>query len=222
LKTFTLKDRSEVDIRVAQEIKNHQDLMYQTSQQVQALSKGLDALVMRHGEVIAKADSDRKQVLISFENLHQEVLKKLDQFFQRIGDLESKCLELQSHLDFRLDEFQEHFLTKEDHVKATYPHFAKLAVLQEEVGSNYDFFQKAVSDLKAHAADQLEGVRKDIPSVEEFKPLKKEMEDHFQAFKIDFIGLVKEIALLKKAVGYDQKKFENVYTLIERLKERVQ
>jgi hypothetical protein len=35
---------------------------------------------------------------------------------------------------------------------------------------------------------------------------------------VDFDGLVKEIAILKKAVAYDQKKFENVYTLIERLK----
>jgi hypothetical protein len=41
------------------------------------------------------------------------------------------------------------------------------------------------------------------------------MEDKFQDFKVDFDGLVKEIALIKKAVAYDQKKFENVYTLIE-------
>jgi hypothetical protein len=37
-------------------------------------------------------------------------------------------------------------------------------------------------------------------------------------FKIDFEGVARELMMVKKNVAYGEKKFENIYTLIERLK----
>lgn len=218
MKTFTLKDRSEVDIRVAQEIKNHQDWMYQTGQAIRTLKEGLDALSAVHERSFSKLNSDHKSVLIAFENLQEEVLKKLQGFLQRIGDLESKCIHLQLELGDRLYEFAQNYTTKEDNLKSHALQWSKFKELDEKMKSKSDLFDTEFSSVRSQLNDQIEGVRKEIPSVDEFKPLKKGMEEAFQVFKVDFDGLVKEIALLKKAVAYDQKKFENVYTLIERLK----
>lgn len=219
MKTFTPKDRSEVDLRVSQEIKNHQDWMYQIGQSIRTLKEGLAALAIIHERNVSKVDSDHKSVLIAFENLQEEVLGKLDVFYQRIGDLESKCIHLQLELGDKLYEFSQTYTTKEENLKSHAFQWSKFKELDEKIKSKNDFFDTEFTNVRSQLKDQVEGVLKEIPSIDEFKPLKKEMEDTFQAFKVDFAGLVKEIAIIKKAVAYDQKKFENVYTLIERLKE---
>ena len=46
------------------------------------------------------------------------------------------------------------------------------------------------------------------------------MEEAFQILNVNYSGILKEISLIKKDISYSQKKFENIYTLIERLKEQ--
>lgn len=219
LKTFTLKDKSEVDLRVAQEIKNHQDWMYEVGQSIRILKEGLAALAAIHEKNLSKVQSEHKSVLIAFENLEENVLRKLDVFTQRIGDVETKCINLQLELGDKLYEFSQNYTTKEENVKSDAFLWSKFKELDEKMKSKNDFVDTQFIRSRSQLKEEIEGVRKEIPSIEEFKPLKKEMEETFQAFKVDFAGLIKEIALIKKAVAYDQKKFENIYTLIERLKE---
>lgn len=218
MKTFTPKGKSNAEIKAEQELKDSQDFAYNTNQSLQTLSQGIVSLSIQHEKVMSKSDSDRKAVLISFENLQEEVLGKLNDFCQRIGDLESKCIQIQLDYGDKLYDFSQNFVTKEEHVKSTAFLWGKFKELDEKINTKSGFIDTEFARVKSQVNDQVEGVRKEIPSVEEFKPIRKEMEDKFQTFKVDFDGLVKEIAILKKAVAYDEKKFENVYTLIERLK----
>lgn len=212
------KGKSEVDLRVSQEIKNHQDWMYQIGQQIQSISQHLVSLSMQHEKTVSKCESDRKEILIAFENFQQEVLNKTSNFFQRLGDLETRCINLQLELGDKLYQFSQNCATKEEHVKSSAFHWGKFKELDEKIKAEKDFVNTEFVKIRGQLNDRVEGFRKDIPSIDEFKPLKKDMENAFQAFKVDFIGLIKEIAILKKAIAYDQKKFENVYTLIERSK----
>lgn len=219
MKTFTPKERSEVDLRVAQEIKNHQDWMYQTGQYIRGLKEGLAALGVMNEMNAAKLHSDHKSILIEFENLQEEVSNKLNTFFHRIGNLEARCSQLQLELGDKLYEFSQTYTTKEENVKCHAFQWSQFKELDQKIKSKNNFFETEFSSLRSQLKDQIECVRKEIPSVHEFKPLKKEMEDTFQSFKVDFAGIVKEIALIKKDVAYAEKKFENIYTLIKRLKE---
>ena len=68
-------------------------------------------------------------------------------------------------------------------------------------------------------SSDLSQAKKELTPVEpEIDPVQQMIDERFNVFKIDFDGLVRELAILKRAVAYDEKKFENIYTLIERLK----
>lgn len=162
--------------------------------------------------------NQKKELEIGFENLKEIVTKQLSEFLQRMGNVESKCVEIAQKLEDQLDAFSREYLTKESFVSALSPEIQMIESLSKELSERNSYIETQFSRLKSFTDDQVVQVRKEIPSVEEFKPLRKVMSESFDAFQIDFDGLVKEIALLKKAVAYDQKKFENVYTLIERLK----
>lgn len=218
MKTFTHKERSEVDIRIAQELKNHQDFVYQTNQGLQNLNTTLMSMSLLHEKGQSNFFNQKKELEIGFENLKEIVTKQLSEFLQRMGNLESKCVEIAQKLEDQLDEFSREYLTKESFVSALSPEIQMIESLSKELSERNSYIETQFSKLKSFTDDQVVQVRKEIPSVEEFKPLRKVMSESFDAFQIDFDGLVKEIALLKKAVAYDQKKFENVYTLIERLK----
>lgn len=161
----------------------------------------------------------KQELQIAFDNLKDDVTNQLKEFSKRIGDVETRCQEILKNHEDSLDDFSKDYLTKESFVGAFYPAMQKMDNLSTEVNKKNSYMETEFSRVRSHINDQVEGVKKEIPSVEEFKPLKGEMNESFQSMAIDFKGLVKEIALLKKAVAYDQKKFENVYTLIERLKE---
>jgi len=57
------------------------------------------------------------------------------------------------------------------------------------------------------------------PKADPHEPLRKEVQEMLNTMSIDFQGLIREIAILKKTTAYSEKKFENIYTLIDRLKE---
>jgi hypothetical protein len=72
LKTFTPKERSEVDIRIAQEIKNHQDWMYEIGQSIRILKEGLAGLSVIHERNLSKLDSEHKSILDCISRILQE------------------------------------------------------------------------------------------------------------------------------------------------------
>lgn len=217
MKTFTPKDRSEVDIRVAQEIKNHKDLLYEAHQKINALNEGVISLSLAHEKSRNEFSRQAQSVLISFENLRESVDDVLKQVGKRLGDAESKLFEI-------LDEFNE---LKEE---VAISHIDKeqfeslFDELENRIVSNHlkqaqknDSLNNYVQNLQQKATEDLRTLREELaPKEPEIK--KEDLEKKFDVWKVDFDGLVKEIAILKKAVAYDQKKFENVYTLIERLK----
>jgi hypothetical protein len=220
LKTSTLKQRSEVDVRVAQELKNDKDFKYETNQSLQTLARGISALSEKHDKVQANSHSDRKALLIEFENLRESVLDSMKEMDQRLGDVETKMFEvLDSFTDLR-EEYELRYLTKQEFYDAFVPEVKALDDIQQKMIKDKDYFNFALSTLKNQFKQDIQVVKEDLtPKIPEVDPIKAQLDERFKVFKVDFDGLVREIGFLKKAVAYDQKKFEHIYTLIERLKE---
>lgn len=220
MNSFTPKGKSDVEIRAAQELKDARDFQYNTNQTLNSLKEGIISLSMQHEKVMAKCDSDRKALLIEFENLREWILASFKEMNKRLGDAESKLFEvLDAFTDLR-EEAGSCYLTREDFVES-------FDELEQKICSNHlkqtmksDHLLGSFDQLKGQAKLDLENLRKELtPVPPEVDPVQAQIDERFAVFKIDFDGLVKEISLLKRAVFYDQKKFENVYTLIERLKE---
>lgn len=220
MKTFTPKKRSEEQIREEQEAINQKNWMYETGQSINFLLDGLRKVSTFQENLVAKSASDRKEVLIAFENLKDSVDRIQKEVNRRVGDAEKKLFEILDQFNDLKEEVSLHYLSKEDYEEA-------ISKIERTVSANHlhntlknDGFYHNLTQLQAKATEDLRLLREELtPKQPEIDPIKSQLDERMAVWKVDFDGLVREIALLKKAVSYDQKKFENVYTLIERLKE---
>ena len=201
MKTFTHKDRSELEIRVAQEIKNHQDWMYEVGQSINLLKEKFVSLSQQQDSLAAGNANDHKSLLIAFENLKESVHKKFTDLVDRIGVVESNLYNLAANFRSLKEDVSEDFIKKESFEEA-------LSNLESVVVSHHlthtlknDNFNQYLQQLKGQAIQDLEKLRQDLaPKPSQFDPIKEQVDERFKTWKIDFDGLVKEIALLKK--GY--------------------
>lgn len=220
MKTSTPRGISDADLRAAQELKNDRDFKYETNQSIQSLAQGLAALTIKNEKAHSSSHSDRKALLIEFENLRESVLESMKEMDQRLGDVESKLFEvLDSFTDLK-EEIVLKNLTKQEFYNAYVKEVKHLDDLEKKVAERGDYFNYALATIKAQFKQDIEVVKKDLtPVIPEVDPVDVKLDERFKVLKVDFDGLVREIAILKRSVAYDQKKFENIYTLIERLKE---
>lgn len=212
--------KSEVELRVAQEIKNHQEWQYNVGQSLLNLGDQILSLSKRIEGDMAKNVSDRTSVQIGFENLKEEIVSEVKQINQRLGDVESKLFELlQDFIDLR-DRVELEYLTRGDFITALAPEVRKIDLVERELTLKADYFNLAVHSVRQQFKDHIEQVKKDLtPVVPEVDPVDTKLNERFKVFKVDFDGLMKEIAVIKNNVAYGEKKFENIYTQIARLKE---
>lgn len=211
---------SKADFQAAQQQKDGIDFINHTNQGLQTLSTAIISLSIQNEKVTAKTASDHKSLLIEFENLKEVVLKSLKKMDQRLGDFESKLIELLNHFTNLREETSIKYLQKKEFYDSRVLEVKNIDDLQRQMIEKKDYMNFAISTLKNQFQQDLEVVKKELtPTPPEVDPIKQQLDERFKVLKIDLDGLIKEIELLKKAISYDQKKFENVYTLIERLKE---
>lgn len=212
--------KSEVDQRVAQELKNNQDFIYETNQKLQSLSEGIIALALQHEKIKGKSESDLKELHIAFENFRETILDSYKGMLQRLGESEQKVSEITKAFCKLETTLKASYITRDDFKSIVETLENKISAIEFDFKENHDYFNFCLDRIKGHFSNQIDSVKKDLtPVVPEIDPIKAQLDDRFKVFKVDFDGLVREISILKKSVAYDQKKFENIYTLIERLKE---
>lgn len=222
LKTSTLKQRSEVDVRVAQELKNDRDFKYQISQLVQNTARDLAELKKKQEKDRTDSYSDLKSIEINFQNLRKYVLDSIKEVESKVGDFQSKMIGLMDSFNKLQEDVVLKHLTKQEFYHVYVKEVEQIDSIENRLTQRDDHFNFALETLKGQLRQEIQSVKKELtPEVPEVDPIKQQLDERFKVLKVDFDGLVKEIAILKKAVAYDQKKFENIYTLIERLKEGV-
>lgn len=217
---FTHKDRSEVDIRAAQEIKNHQDLMYETHQKMNSLNESINSLSMAHEKSKAKAANDHQKLLIDFENLKQTVDKQFKDLVDRFGKVESLLFQSLSVFKNIKEEVSSGCVKKTEFEKSIED--LENTVISDRLKQSLknDNFNHNFSLVTGQLEEEFKKLRKEIDSQpSEIDPIMALVDERFKVWKVDCDGLYKDISVLKKSVQYDQKKFEHIYTLIERLKE---
>ena len=211
--------RSEVDIRIAQELKNNQDFIYQTNQSLQNLKRDLTYLTDKYKELFGEVGNNRKLIEIEFDNFCDKCNKYLYTMDKRQMDYQSLMSQAFQSLIEKAQSDASNYASKEE----VNMHVGKLSEWILSIQSTFERANSAVVSsiqyLKNIFRSETDSIRKDLaPIVLEEDPIKKEVDRQISSFRVDFEGLVQEISRLKKAVAYDEKKFENVYTLIERLK----
>ena len=211
--------KSEVDLRVAQELKNNQDFIYQTNQSLQELRNEIFSLNSQYEKAIAKYESRQKEIEIGFENMKEMVDEVLHKCIQDLGDVKTEvnntCKEVRNDL-LRLTQecvTQTAFeYTVDSLVDAGFDHGTQIVKLQNDL-------KVIEANTRSFFTQELKSLRQDLtPIVPEIDPVQVKIDEVKKVVKVDLDGVAKEIFLMKKAIVYEQKKIENIYTLIERIK----
>jgi hypothetical protein len=81
-----------------------------------------------------------------------------------------------------------------------------------------DALNQSLQQLQGQTQESLKALKEELtPKPPDIDPIKAQLDERFKVWQVDFDGLIREIVLLKKTIHYDQKKFEHIYTLIERI-----
>jgi hypothetical protein len=211
-------EKSEVDKRVAQELKNNQDFIYQTNQALQNLSEGLTAMAAMHQREMAGYKSMHKSLEISFERLADNINAQV-----------KKCFGSFSEMERMIEVFRASMIEDVKQLDKRIPDKEKIdEILGEIVMKQFDLDQShqelvchleaSKNLIKGQISHEISSVRNDLAKDESLPDrIDERTRELLKPFYVDFQGLVLEIARLRKQVDYNEKKFEQIYTLIDRL-----
>ena len=189
-------------------------------QSIDALKEKVLNFSKQQEAIAAKNASAHQALLIAHENLNANVHKLFTDLVDRIGKCENELLRVLAKLRQIDEEVSKNCIKKQQFE-------ASLTKIDNLVVSNHlthtlknDNLNHSFKQLQGQTEENLKRLKTELtPKTPEIDPIKAQLDERFKVWKIDFDGLFKEIAVLKKTFSYDQKKFEHIYTLIERLKE---
>ena len=218
------KKRSDKEIQEAQEVINKNRFIYQTNQSLQNLKQGIVALNIENDKTRALASSDNKALMISFENLKEDIIHRVKAMESRVGDIASEVSDIRLKIEDLLEDVKDQRENIEEcrtFVRSSV--VDRISALEDRVSISRRDCERAIEALKIQVKEQLYLMNVALTPKQGVAQEEAEarIDRVIKVWKVDFDGLVKEIGLLKKSTAYGEKKFENIYTLIDRLKEKL-
>ena len=210
------------ELVVQQEIKNHNDQMLATNLAVNELRLDIDKI--------------SKSLHLS-TSLHDSNIKIRDVQDEHQCDVINKLLQkLDSHINDQRILNERNSKEDLDKVEAIDRLFKMIEKLTDKLSSLSEYVQvnsDSISSISESMHSSLESLeRKNAASLKNFKneiaslpseaqEVKKELQKQMSIDRVDFTGLLKELRGYKKENLIIDKKFEHIYTLIERLDKRI-
>jgi hypothetical protein len=212
----------EFELVVKQEIKNYQDSMLATNTAINSINSRIESLKV----AIEKSSNDLKNMILLEKNLCLDA-NKLNA--KDLKDINCIIKEIIKDNKARFDEIcfciqkVESFSIKLDTI------FKKMDFLllqndtkTKDITDLEQFFVNAINQCNRLIRKQVEGCKELIrnkPS--EFDSLEQKLRTKIEDFIIDSNGIIRELRVQKKDMYVVEKNIENIYTLIERLEERI-
>jgi len=219
LRTSTRKKRSEEEIREIQERKNQYVLMSELHQKMNAFHQALLDVSKQNEQSQSNIESKFVALSSRFQNLSELVDLKFKDLVDRIGKAESLSLVVSSKLRSLESILSASFVNKEEFEESVSSIENTVISNQLKQSLKNDNLNHNIEQFKGQTAENLKALKDELsPKPNQFDPIKAHLEEKMKIWKVDFDGIMKELAVIKKSLSYDQKKFENIYTLIERLK----
>jgi len=210
------------ELLTKQEIKNHNDQILASNIAIKKLNEELISLKMDSSsnwraivEMINGEISDQSKI--------KEDIRKLNSKFSK-KEKESAVI---------VDRNYREMSTLDQSIETTYKlakeHSKELEGLVDYRDSLADKYEKqkqvviaSINQAKTQLRNEIAKTKEEILSIpSEALEVKKELSEEIATYKIDSEGLMKEIKILKKEKFIQDKKIENLYTLIERLEAKI-
>lgn len=212
--------KTQEEIKAHAEKKEYQDFVHYTHQTLNKLNEAIVALGIQHERMFAKHQSLHNNLSIDFENHVSDVGLKIGRAFSVVDDIRVDTAQIQCEVRGELNLANQLYVTKTDLTKMIELLYQQQKMLDNSFKALKNFVESELMNLKASLDGKIktasDDVKKNIPKVD---LVEERFKSKLNDFYVDFAGLVTEVGRIREAVRYGEKKFENIYTLIERLKQ---
>lgn len=215
----TVKKKKVESTSSDQNVINRQNFEYETNQSLQNLAKALSALSQKHDQLVGQFESRIKQFEIGLENFISRVHDVHLSTNKKITDFGTAINEVQDSSKKKFDAFSNTFIEQSHFFEEIYNLKEDVKKAKQMIVENISSLHSKIIDSENHANLNAQNIGKDVEAkIPLISPILEQIDNHSDLHKVNMDGLTKEIDLLKKSRDYAEKKFENIYTLIERLK----
>lgn len=206
-----------------QEIKNYQDQFNAVLQQIRDIKISLDNIQKKYLEKYALLHSAQGEILQQIEAIKQKCdlrSAKLDRIESDQSFVNHQNCGIFAEINkaiIKKQEDQSFFHKKIDSI------WTEIYKLNANAKSTENVIAENSSSLTKRLAKSIEQTKEEIKSApSQYDKLKTEMNAKLMSAVVDSAGLLREIAVIKKENTIFEKKIENLYILIERLKKKQQ
>jgi len=184
-------------------------------QKVLELSQSIDRQVNKLDNKTINLSYEFESILNSYKTIRQEFVKLVSDN-ERFNNRNFKEIQIIDQSVETVHRNQQN-LSKEFKELCTY-----FSEMQEEIKTLSKSHENDTHRIKLNFSKELKKQKEEILSLpSEAKKVKEEFMEELSMHKIDNAGLLKEIKVLKKTVFINEKKIENLYTLIDRLNNKI-
>ncbi len=207
----------ECQSRLNQELKNYQTEIYQMNQSIQELKAMVLALNKKQDDQMAKIQSQYKASEILNEHFTEYVKEEVAECKDILDGYRNELKNVNGLAREAIDQCFNYvprstFYAHHDSVNAT---FKEHQVRIDGVKAEVDGMCNRYTLVNHSFAKELKSFTEMLPNLQ---PLRDYIDQKFVENSVNFSGVVREIEICKNRISYGDKKFENLYTLIERLK----
>lgn len=225
LNSYTRNPNADLEYRirqqVKQEIKNNDDELRYIKQELVKLT--YEVIFLRKEK--ERIDAERSSESVSFKNQLLNLENKYESTIQEHkNQLETLISSIKLLKDCALSEIE---ILKEkkasSHEMMIYRNdlYNKMKFVLDKVESHKTDLQNATTTINEKIKSAANDLKALIPEKPNLDKLVESITESHENIALDIRALIKEIEILKHNQKYNDKKFENIYTLIERLKSKV-
>ena len=210
------------ELVVQQEIKNHNDQMLATNLSLNEMREAIESNKVEQDKVNATFGSN-------ISNINQSLFALSESFLKISQNIASHINDQQLLNERNSAKYQEMVEAIERLFKLDDKLAESLGIYGNWINKNnndVNALSKAVTssfeELDRKHTAKLEKMKVEILSLpSEAQAVKKELEEKISVDRVDFTGILKELRAYKKDTFIQEKKIEQIYTLIERLDKRI-
>lgn len=205
----------ECQLRLSQELKNYQTEIYQMKQSIEQLKAMVLSLAKKQDDQMAKMQTQYKASEVLNEHFTEYVKEEvkeckhvLDGYrneLQKVSGLAREAIDQSFNYTDRYAFY--------DHQKAVVQAFQDKQVQIESIKVELNQMCNRYTRMECANNTAMNHLESQIPNLQ---PLRDYVDQNIKENSINMAGLVREIEICKNRISYGDKKFENIYTLLER------
>ncbi len=207
------------ELVVQQEIKNHNDQMLATNLSINEFRQQIIENKKSQDAVNAQVSSQIVELNIHVGELSEHVVMMISKLHNLIDDLTVKTNRIRNEFTILTNNYIEDNNKNELIVNRCNSLYKEIEDLKDATKNVARDCQEEISSQIRTLKEKIDKTKQDIlPSPSDSELLRIEIEEKMATDRVDFCGVMRELKIIKKENFIFEKRIENLYTLIERIK----